>query len=279
MSLHFRGARHAGPRWADGTDMTGSRALLLLVLAHDALGYQSPVASIRANQHLRSRKPVLVMKQLDLSRTLFGDPCKAPIRSVIKDQLSKKTIGLCQPDLIDPLLDEMFSLLEKSSASSGGLEKLLLRPGELQKQRDSLKRDLSKRLAANVDTPLGDALEEKLGGFAIDTVLDQALSNEFLRSPADRLASLERKLVDVKLEMGLISLAWFRLKAKWKLPAVKGAIAAMLVVGSGALYCAFAAPDAVRSATTLIVSQQGAKAMGFVNTLAKWLAVKTGGLA
>ena len=219
------------------------------------------------------------MKPSDLSRTLFGDPRKAPIRSVIKDQFSKKTIGLCPPDLIDPVLDEMFRLLEKSSASSGGLEKLLLKPGELQKQRDSLKRDLSKRLAANVETPLGDALEEKLGSFAIDAVLDQALSNDFLLSPADRLASLERKLIDVKLEMGLVSLAWFRLKAKWKLPAVKAAMATIIVVGSGVLYCAFAAPDAVRSATALIVSQQGAKAMGFVNTLAKWLAVKTGGLA
>ena len=104
---------------------TASRALLLLVLAHGALGYQSPViVPFRANQYMRSRRAI--MKPSDLSRTLFGDARKAPIRSVIKDQFSKKTIGLCPPDLIDPVLDEMFRLLEKSSASSGGLEKLLL---------------------------------------------------------------------------------------------------------------------------------------------------------
>ena len=162
--------------------------------------------------------------------------------------------------------------------SPGGLDKLLLKPGELKKQRDSLRRDLAKRLAANIETPLGDELEEKLGGYAIDAVLDQALSNnEFLQSASERLGNLEKKLDEVKAEMGLLSLAGYRLKASMSNRALKLTLVFILVAGvaaCGALFYAPAAPY-VRSAAKLV----GLKAMAGVNALAKWLAVQTGGLA
>ena len=259
---------------AGSLTIAANHALLLLALADGTHGYQAPLLSSYSRTLPLARSTV----RLDLSRALFGDSRKAPIRSAIKEQFTKKTIGLCPPDLIDYVLNESFSLLEKMSASSGGLEKLLLRPGELQKQRNSLRRDLSKRLAANVDTPLGNELEEKLGGFAIDAVLDQALSNnEFLLSPSDRLASLERKLTDVKLEMGLVSLALYRIKHTLRIPAVKLLTISLVVTAAaagGLLFYAPAAPH-VRS----IAALAGAKAIACVNALARWLAVMTGGLA
>ena len=182
-------------------------AFLVVLLARVASCLHAPAMPL-----LKPRRAAApLMAQSSLSKLLLGDRSQAPVRQAIKEQLRRSSAGIVPEDLADLALDQAFGLLE--AYTPGGLEKLLLEPGELQKKREPLRRDLSKRLAATIETPLGDELEERLGMMILDAVIDDALARaDFLASPSKRLAELERKLSLVKAEMGVFRLGWYRLR-------------------------------------------------------------------
>jgi hypothetical protein len=179
-------------------------ALLSITSAACAIVSNAPLTPRRGAVALsRVRRPPRArLAASALSRALLGDPSKAPLRSVLKTQLQRKTASLFPEEIAELALDQAFDLLPK--LVPGGLDRLL-QPGELQRRRNSLRDDLSSQLAKGLDTPLGDELEKKLGAMVVDLILDDLIANsDFLRSPEDRLAGLDAKVADTKAEMGLL---------------------------------------------------------------------------
>eukprot|EP00629_Pelagomonadales_sp_RCC1024_P009230 CAMPEP_0119260284 /NCGR_PEP_ID=MMETSP1329-20130426/746_1 /TAXON_ID=114041 /ORGANISM="Genus nov. species nov., Strain RCC1024" /LENGTH=212 /DNA_ID=CAMNT_0007259705 /DNA_START=209 /DNA_END=847 /DNA_ORIENTATION=- len=164
--------------------------------------------AFRAARPRRRAVPTL-MPASRVSRFFLGDRSKAPLRALVKSKLEKSTFGFA-PELVDIAVDAGFEQLE-AAAQRRGLD--AVESGALQKQRDAISRDVAKKVAATIETPLGDALEEKLAGAVVDALLDQVMENaSFLRGPADRLAALEEDVADVKAEMGLVRLVGYRLR-------------------------------------------------------------------
>mmetsp|Transcript_14649 Transcript_14649/g.43772 ORF Transcript_14649/g.43772 Transcript_14649/m.43772 type:complete len:269 (-) Transcript_14649:860-1666(-) len=139
--------------------------------------------AFRAARPRRRAVPTL-MPASRVSRFFLGDRSKAPLRALVKSKLEKSTFGFA-PELVDIAVDAGFEQLE-AAAQRRGLD--AVESGALQKQRDAISRDVAKKVAATIETPLGDALEEKLAGAVVDALLDQVMENaSFLRGPADRL--------------------------------------------------------------------------------------------
>ena len=86
------------------------------------------------------------------------------------------------------------------------------------------------RVAEAADTPLGDAIEAKLGGAVVDALFELvASSTELLSTPRERLIVLERKISDVKGELGLFRLAWHRVRKHARAILVAGTAVAGLL--------------------------------------------------
>ena len=93
-----------------------------------------------------------------------------------------------------------------------GLDKL--DAATLKRRKNELRSEVSRRVAEAADTPLGDAIEAKLGGAVVDALFELvASSTELLSTPRERLTVLESKVADVKRELGLFRLAWHRVRA------------------------------------------------------------------
>lgn len=187
-----------------------SQVLLPAWCLHSISGFTRACVSPRAmplSARAQQRQPPWLV------RVVLGDKTKAPLRRTVKRQLAKSSAGMVPPEFLDFAVDEAFNMLDAGgSVAPGGLEKLLTKPGELQSRRESLRRDLAKRLAASIDTPLGDEVEERLGGMIVDALVDDALAKaDFLVTPSQRLEDLEGRVADVKAEMGLLRLALHRL--------------------------------------------------------------------
>jgi len=256
--------------------MYGLRCLVLLSLLGNGLAL-SPNARWHGSARLvpsarcaASAVAVALPKERSwLARGLLGDERRTPIRSSLKREVMKKTVGMIPEDAIDTAVAVTLQLVEE--AVPGGLDKLLS-PGELQKQKVKLQADLGKRLAASIDTPLGDAAEQKLGTLIVGALFDSLTTSELL-SPADeRMIILERKLADVKAEMGLLWLSRVRLARVLRSTVVRAA-SFLVVAASSVLFgldvlghLKLVAPARLKQ---LVVAQLAAWALLLMGWLAK----------
>ena len=158
-----------------------------------------------------------------VARALFGDPTKAPLRNAVRQKLRDATWNMAPTAVVDAAVDASFELLARK-----GLDKI--DATALKKRKNELRSEVSRRVAAAADTPLGDDIEAKLGGAVVDALFDQVTSStELLSTPRERLIVLERKVDDVKCEMGLIRLTWHRVRAHARAILVAGVTVAGLL--------------------------------------------------
>ena len=158
-----------------------------------------------------------------LARALLGDPTKAPLRNAVRETLKEATWGLAPTAVVDATVDASFLLLAKRD-----LDKL--DAATLKRRKNELRSEVSRRVAEAADTPLGDAIEAKLGGAVVDALFELvASSTELLSTPRERLIVLERKISDVKGELGLFRLAWHRVRKHTRAILVAGTAVAGLL--------------------------------------------------
>ena len=158
-----------------------------------------------------------------VARALFGDPTKAPLRNAVRQKLRDATWNMAPTAVVDAAVDASFELLAQN-----GLDKI--DATALKKRKNELRSEVSRRVAAAADTPLGDDIEAKLGGAVVDALFDQVTSStELLSTPRERLIVLEQKISDVKCELGLIRLTWHRVRKHARAILVAGTAAAGLL--------------------------------------------------
>ena len=158
-----------------------------------------------------------------VARALFGDPTKAPLRNAVREKLREATWNMAPTAVVDAAVDASFELLARK-----GLDKV--DAAALKKRKNELRSEVSRRVAAAADTPLGDDIEAKLGGAVVDALFDQVTSStELLSTPRERLIVLEGKVSDVKRELGLIRLTWHRVRKHARAILLAGATVAGLL--------------------------------------------------
>ena len=158
-----------------------------------------------------------------VARALFGDPTKAPLRNAVREKLRQATWSMAPTAVVDAAVDASFLLLAKR-----GLDKL--DAATLKRRKNELRSEVSRRVAEAAETPLGDAIEAKLGGAVVDALFELvASSTELLSTPRERLIVLERKISDVKGELGLFRLAWHRVRKHARAILLAGATVAGLL--------------------------------------------------
>ena len=153
----------------------------------------------------------------------LGNNTEAPLRNAVRQKLREASWNLAPTAVVDAAVDASFELLARK-----GLDKI--DATALKKRKNELRSEVSRRVAAAADTPLGDDIEAKLGGAVVDALFDQVTSStELLSTPRERLIVLEGKVSDVKRELGLIRLTWHRVRKHARAILLAGATVAGLL--------------------------------------------------